>query len=81
MKHDNLGLFKGQTASMSDVLPCPRCFSLKVKNAPSHQCAYYEKRYECKECHQYFRLDTRPPEDNLHDWAAKENLTKLILPK
>jgi transposase-like protein len=79
MKHDDDGYFTGRTYSKDDILPCPRCYSLNIKNAPSINCAYYEKRYQCKKCGQFFRLDTRPPEDNLFDWKAKEGL-KIQLP-
>ena len=80
MWHNEDGLFKGRTYSKDDILPCPRCFSLRIKKALNHMCPPYEKRFECKDCHQFFRLDTRPPEDNLHDWKAKEKITNLILP-
>lgn len=79
MKHDEDGLFTGVTYSKSDILPCPRCMSLRIKKALNHMCPPYEKRYECKDCHQFFRYDTRPAEDNLFDWKAKEKLN-LILP-
>ena len=80
MWHNSDGHFTGRTYSKDDILPCPRCFSLEIKNAPIHSLPYYEKRYQCKKCSQFFRLDTRPPEDNLFDWKAKEALNNLILP-
>jgi transposase-like protein len=80
MKHDDDGLFTGRSSSMSDILPCPRCYSLKIKKAPNHMCPPWEKRYECKDCHQFFRLDTRLPEDNIVDWTAKEKLNIKLPP-
>ena len=80
MWHNSDGLFTGRTYSKDDILPCPWCMSLSIKKAPAHMCPPYMKRYECKKCHKFFRYDTRPAPDNLHDFKAKEKLTNLILP-
>lgn len=75
-------MFKGNVSSLSDVLPCPRCNSLKIKSAPRADVPYYERRYECKECGQGFRYDTRPVDDAPQEVIARtQRDSKLILPR
>lgn len=79
------GFFKGNVSSLSDILPCPRCNSLRSKAAPHPSVPYYERRYQCKDCGQFYRFDARPLDDNPHDVmeriAHDNSKSKLILPR
>lgn len=67
------GIFKGISTSVDDILPCPRCYSLRSKAADIPGLPYYERRYQCKDCGQFYRFDSRPVELG-PDFVEKEGL-------
>lgn len=82
---DITGIFKGNVSDLTDILPCPRCKSLKSKRADIPGMPYYERRYQCVElikgtnniCGQFYRYDTRPVEDAPQEWAGREGITNI----
>lgn len=72
MPKDIDGIFKGFSNSATDLLPCPRCYSLKCKYVENTD--YYTRRYQCKDCGQFFRYDKRPVDSDVNEFAERENL-------
>ena len=79
------GSFKGNVSSLDDILPCPRCRSLRNKRAPRPDLVYYETRYQCKDCGQFFRFDNRPtempPQELLDRHKFEQKKSNIIVPR